>query len=199
MVFCTNCQTEIEDSKMFLHEGFCKNNIRFCFKCKKTFPKNEYEEHLEDHKIKNEPEKKTEIEDKTQKQNKNQTKNKTDREYEINENNNNNLNNNECQYCSLLVEPKELEEHEKMCGARTVECEICVQYVQTRLLNQHLNVIHDKGFNTNNIRNNIRNKEKEDEDKKRRQIEEDEILARKLAEEYNNYNINNTYNSFRNF
>ena len=39
MVFCTNCQTEIEDSKMFLHEGFCKNNIRFCFKCKKTFPK----------------------------------------------------------------------------------------------------------------------------------------------------------------
>ncbi len=138
------------------------------------------------------------MENKTQKQNKNQTKNKTDTEYKINENINNNMNN-ECQYCSLLVEPKELEEYEKMCGARTVECEICRQYIQRRLLNQHLNVIHDRGFKTNNIRNNIRNKEEEDEDKKRRQIEEDEILARKLAEEYNNYNINNTYNSFRNF
>ena len=110
MVFCTNCQTEIEDSKMFLHEGFCKKNIRYCFKCKEKIPKEEFEEHLENHKVKNETENSME-----------KTENKTDE-------NNNNMNI-ECQYCSLLLDKNELEDHEKMCGARTVQCEICGQYV----------------------------------------------------------------------
>jgi len=43
MVFCTNCQTEIEDSKMFLHEGFCKKNIKYCFKCKEKVPIEEFD------------------------------------------------------------------------------------------------------------------------------------------------------------
>ena len=46
--------------------------------------------------------------------------------------------------------------------------------------------------------NNIKKKENENEEK-RRQIEEDEILARKLAEELNRYDMNDTYNSFRHF
>ena len=174
MVFCTNCQSEIEDSKMFLHEGFCKKNIRYCFKCKAKIPKEEFEEHLENHKVKLEPENSVETEKKED------------------EKDNMNI---ECQYCSLLVDRNELEEHEQMCGARTVPCEMCGQYVQTRLLNQHLNVIHDSGFKTNNIKS----KDIENEEKKRKQIEEDEILARKLAEELNRYDVNDNYNSYRHF
>ena len=170
MVFCTNCQTEIEDSKMFLHEGFCKKNIKYCFKCKEKVPIEEYEEHLENHNNKKEEEKK---EDKKEEENKN-----------INV---------ECQYCSLLVDNNELEEHEKMCGSRTVECEICGQYVQTRLLKQHLNVIHDVGYkdNSNNNYNND-----EEEYNKQKQIEQDEILARKLAEEYSRFDLNNSFRHF---
>ena len=171
MVFCTNCQTEIEDSKMFLHEGFCKKNIKYCFKCKEKVPIEEFDEHCEKHNNKKEEEKK---------ENKNEEKENIGIE---------------CRYCSLLVDNNELEEHEKMCGSRTVECEICGQYVQTRLLNQHLNVIHDVGYKDN--KNNNFNKEKEEEDyNKQKQIEEDEILARKLAEEYNRFDMNNSFRYF---
>ena len=169
MVFCTNCQTEIEDSKMFLHEGFCKKNIKYCFKCKEKVPIEEFDEHCEKHNNKKEEEKK---------------ENKEEEKENIGI---------ECQYCSLLVDNNELEEHEKMCGSRTVECEICGQYVQTRLLNQHLNVIHDVGYKDNNNNNNNFN---EEEYNKQKQIEEDEILARKLAEEYNRFDMNNSFRHF---
>ena len=166
MVFCNNCQSEIEDSKMFLHEGFCKKNIKYCFQCKEKIPIDEYEEHLENHNKKEEPQ---EREDKEDMKNENV--------------------NIECQYCSLLVDQSEIEEHEKMCGSRTVQCEICGQYVQTRLLNQHLNVIHDTGYKPKkNI--NI------EEINKKRQIEEDEILARKLAEEYSHFDMDNSFRHF---
>ncbi len=170
MVFCTNCQTEIDDSKIFLHEGFCKKNIKYCFQCKEKVPIEEFEEHLESHNKPTEPEKKEE------------------------DNNDINV---ECKYCSLLVDKNELDEHEQMCGARTVECEICGKYIQTRLLEQHLNVIHDTGFKVNN--ENKEKKEKEEEYNKKKQIEEDEIYARKLADEYYRFNDNDYYNSFRNF
>ena len=166
MVFCNNCQSEIEDSKMFLHEGFCKKNIKYCFQCKEKIPIDEYEEHLENHNKKEEPQ---------EKENKEDIK---DENVNI-----------ECQYCSLLVDQSEIEEHEKMCGSRTVQCEICGQYVQTRLLNQHLNVIHDTGYKPKkNI--NI------EEINKKRQIEEDEILARKLAEEYSHFDMDNSFRHF---
>ena len=166
MVFCNNCQSEIEDSKMFLHEGFCKKNIKYCFQCKEKIPIDEYEEHLENHNKKEEPQ---------EKENKEDVK---DENVNI-----------ECQYCSLLVDQSEIEEHEKMCGSRTVQCEICGQYVQTRLLNQHLNVIHDTGYKPKkNI--NI------EEINKKRQIEEDEILARKLAEEYSRFDMDNSFRHF---
>ena len=166
MVFCNNCQSEIEDSKMFLHEGFCKKNIKYCFQCKEKIPIDEYEEHLENHNKKEEPQ---------EKENKEDVK---DENVNV-----------ECQYCSLLVDQSEIEEHEKMCGSRTVQCEICGQYVQTRLLNQHLNVIHDTGYKPKkNI--NI------EEINKKRQIEEDEILARKLAEEYSHFDMDNSFRHF---
>ena len=166
MVFCTNCQSEIDDNKIFLHEGFCKKNIKYCFKCHEKIPIEEYDEHLESHNTK-------------------KTKNeKTEKKEEKEENVNI-----ECQYCSLLLDRSELEEHEKMCGARTVPCEVCGKYIQTRLIKQHMNVLHDLGYK--DIYND--NESKEDSEKykkeceKRKQIEDDEILARKLAEEYRNY------------
>ena len=175
MIFCTNCQSEIDDNKFFLHEGFCKKNIKYCFQCKEKVPIEEFDEHLENHNEKKETEEKTENDDK------------------INNNENEEINI-ECQYCSLLVPQNELEEHEKMCGARTVPCEICGKYIQTRLMNQHLNVLHDTGYKIEN-----KNKERENEYIKRKQIEEDEMLARRLAEEYDRYDMNNIYNSFRHF
>ena len=171
MVFCTNCQSEIDDNKIFLHEGFCKKNIKYCFKCHEKIQIEEYDEHLESHNTK-------------------KTKNeKTEKKEEKEENVNI-----ECQYCSLLLEQRELEEHEKMCGARTVPCEVCGKYIQTRLIKQHMNVLHDLGYK--DIYND--NESKEDSEKykkeceKRKQIEDDEILARKLAEEYRNYDMFNS-------
>ena len=187
MVFCTNCQSEIEDSKMFLHEGFCKKNIKYCFKCKEKIPIEEYEEHLENHNVKK-PEKKEEIE---------QEKNTEENTFK-NQKSNENLNI-ECQYCSLLLDPSEIEEHEKMCGSRTVQCEICGKYIHIRLIKQHMNVIHDMGYK--DIYNEEQGNEKETEQYKkeilkRKQIEEDEILARRLAEEYKNHDMFNSRRYF---
>ena len=171
MVFCTNCQSEIDDNKIFLHEGFCKKNIKYCFKCHEKIPIEEYNEHLESHNTK-----------KTQNE---KTEKKEEKEENVNI---------ECQYCSLLLDQSELEEHEKMCGARTVPCEVCGKYIQTRLIKQHMNVLHDLGYK--DIYND--NESKEDSEKykkeceKRKQIEDDEILARKLAEEYRNYDMFNS-------
>ena len=180
MVFCTNCQSEIEDSKMFLHEGFCKKNIKYCFKCKEKIPIEEYEEHLENHNVKK-PEKKEEIE---------QEKNTEENTFK-NQKSKENLNI-ECQYCSLLLDPSEIEEHEKMCGSRTVQCEICGKYIHIRLIKQHMNVIHDMGYKDIYNENEVNKEESEKYQKeceKRKQIENDELLARKLAEEYRNYDM----------
>ena len=174
MVFCSNCQSEIEDSKMILHERFCKINIKYCFQCKEKIPIEEYEEHLENHnEIKQEQ--------------------KEEIPYTNDKEDNSNI---ECQYCSLLVDPSELEEHEKMCGARTVKCDICGKYIYIRLIKQHMNVIHDMGYKDidtgdNENDNDVEQYKKECE--KRKQIEEDEILARKLAEEYRNNDYSRRY------
>ena len=187
MVFCTNCQSEIEDSKMFLHEGFCKKNIKYCFKCKEKIPIEEYEEHLENHNTKK-PEKKEEIE---------QEKNREENTFK-NQKSKENLNI-ECQYCSLLLDPSEIEEHEKMCGSRTVQCEICGKYIHIRLIKQHMNVIHDMGYKDIYEGNEVNNEENEKykkECEKRKQIENDELLARKLAEEYKNYDMFNSRRYF---
>ena len=187
MVFCTNCQSEIEDSKMFLHEGFCKKNIKYCFKCKEKIPIEEYEEHLENHNTKK-SEQKEETEQKEEKNSiKENVHNPTSKE-ELNI---------ECQYCSLPLDPHEIEEHEKMCGARTVQCEICGKYIYVRLIKQHMNVIHDMGYkDIYNEGNEEENEKYKKECEKRKQIEDDEILARKLAEEYKNYDMFNSRRYF---
>ena len=50
MVFCTNCHCDIEDSKMFLHQRFCIQNIKYCEECKEGIIIEEFEEHCKNHK-----------------------------------------------------------------------------------------------------------------------------------------------------
>ena len=46
---CQNCRQDIPESKMFLHEGFCLRNNKFCAQCEKVFLVQEFEEHLKTH------------------------------------------------------------------------------------------------------------------------------------------------------
>ena len=46
---CQNCHQDIPESKMFLHEGFCLRNNKFCAQCEKVFLVQEFEEHLKTH------------------------------------------------------------------------------------------------------------------------------------------------------
>ena len=50
---CQNCRQNIPESKMFLHEGFCLRNNKFCAECNKVFLAKEFEEHLKTHNEKN--------------------------------------------------------------------------------------------------------------------------------------------------
>ena len=50
---CTNCKQDIPESKMFLHEGFCLRNNKFCAECNKVFLVKEFEEHIKTHNEKN--------------------------------------------------------------------------------------------------------------------------------------------------
>ena len=52
-VKCQNCHQNIQESKMFLHEGFCLRNNKFCAECGKIFLVKEFEEHLKTHNAKN--------------------------------------------------------------------------------------------------------------------------------------------------
>ena len=45
----SNCHTNIEDSKVVLHERFCLQNITYCEKCKEGIIKEVYEEHCLEH------------------------------------------------------------------------------------------------------------------------------------------------------
>ena len=50
MVKCSNCHCDIDQSKMFLHERFCFQNIKYCEICQEGIIKEEFEEHCENHK-----------------------------------------------------------------------------------------------------------------------------------------------------
>ena len=52
---CQNCRQNIPESKMFLHEGFCLRNNKFCPECNKVFLVQEFEEHLKTHNEKKSP------------------------------------------------------------------------------------------------------------------------------------------------
>ena len=83
-----------------------------------------------------------------------------------------------------------------MCGSRTVKCDICGKYIYIRLIKQHMNEIHDMGYkdiDSGDSKNDKDIEQYKKECEKRKQIEEDEILARKLAEEYRNNDYSRRY------
>ena len=46
LIRCNNCRQDIEEKKMFLHEGFCLRNNIFCKHCEKVFLKKDYKKHI---------------------------------------------------------------------------------------------------------------------------------------------------------
>lgn len=120
---CSNCQCDIEESKLFLHERFCKENIKYCDICKEAIIKEEFEEHLLEHDKKNVDIKPEEERSNLSLQRVMSTKI-------------------QCQYCNLLLSYSELEEHENMCGARTTKCKICGERIMYKDLDNHILAIH---------------------------------------------------------
>ena len=47
---CKNCLKEIDETKFFLHEGFCLRNNVLCTICKEPVTKDDLEAHMEEHK-----------------------------------------------------------------------------------------------------------------------------------------------------
>ena len=45
VIRCTNCRQDISSEKMFLHEGFCHRNNKYCEHCDQVFLKEDYEKH----------------------------------------------------------------------------------------------------------------------------------------------------------
>ena len=46
VIRCTNCRQDISSEKMFLHEGFCHRNNKYCEHCDQVFLKEHYEKHI---------------------------------------------------------------------------------------------------------------------------------------------------------
>ena len=132
MVKCSNCHCDIDESKMFLHERFCFQNIKYCEICKEGIIKEEFEEHCENHK-----------------KNSNELK-KLDSEEDRNSRSLKRVESSKvaCQYCGLFLIYAEIEEHEQMCGARTTQCKICQKNVIYKDLENHLNNFHNMNKNT---------------------------------------------------
>ena len=145
MVKCSNCRVEIDDSKMFLHERFCFQNIKYCEKCKEGIIKEEFDEHLEKHKSKQIPE------------------NNIISEKERNDNTLKRVESSKigCLYCGFLLSYSEYEEHLEMCGARTTECKMCGKSLLYKYLDSHIKSEHNldndvyKQFNSGSINNNL--------------------------------------------
>ena len=46
---CSNCRKKILSSKMFLHEGFCMRNNKYCEKCGKIVLIKDFDDHIQNH------------------------------------------------------------------------------------------------------------------------------------------------------
>lgn len=129
MVFCPNCHCEIEDSKYVLHERYCRLTVKYCDKCEESFPIEEFEQHVLKH---DKPEfqglqrKKSKIE-------KEESSLKRVQSCKI-----------PCEFCELYLYLEEIEEHQKMCGARTTNCPECNKLIMYKDLQNHLKNEHKK-------------------------------------------------------
>ena len=123
MVVCSNCHCDIEESKIFLHQRFCIQNIKYCEQCKEGIIREEYEEHCKNHNQKvEEPSK--ELKD-----------NLTLKRVQSSKIG--------CEYCGYCCSFSEIEEHEAMCGAKTTKCKKCGKNLLIKNLKQHIEKEHN--------------------------------------------------------
>ena len=91
VIRCTNCRQDISSEKMFLHEGFCHRNNKYCEHCNEVFLKEDYEKHVKkistknvSEEIKNDTKIEIEVEEETEKINQiTQNENQNENEYNI--------------------------------------------------------------------------------------------------------------------
>ena len=120
---CSNCQCDIEESKIFLHERFCKENIKYCELCKEAIIKEEFEDHLLEH-----GEKKVEVKPEEERSNLSLQRVMSSKI--------------QCEFCNLFLSYSEVEEHENMCGSRTTKCRVCGERITYKNLDNHILIIH---------------------------------------------------------
>ena len=175
MVFCSNCHCDIEESKMFLHQRFCIQNIKYCEECKEGIIIEEFEEHCKNHNNK--------IEEKVPSQElKDSLTLKRVESSKIG-----------CQYCGFFCSYADLVEHEAMCGARTTNCKQCGKNLLIKNLKPHIQKEHnldmecyqelgsrslDKTQNSSDLNGNLGNL-----DLKRMTTDEEIAYALQLSEE----------------
>ena len=127
MVLCPNCHCDIDESKMFLHQRFCVQNIKYCDKCQVGVIIEEYEEHLQSHKSK-------EISKEKSNSSKEENDSLTLKRVESSKVG--------CQYCGFLCGFGDIEEHEAMCGGRSTDCKQCGKRLLIKDLKDHIEKVH---------------------------------------------------------
>ena len=178
MPICSNCHIEIDPLKIVLHERFCFQNMKYCQTCQEAFPKDEFDEHLSNHLSR----KQSQI----SQEEKNFNSLKRCMSSKV-----------ACEFCGLFLSYNDLIDHEEMCGARTTQCNICKENILYKNLINHMKNKHNivdniknlteldnNYFNSNNNNNNDNFKKMSSSEI--RQIDEDEQIARALAESLNN-------------
>ena len=126
MVLCQNCRCDIDESKMFLHQRFCIQNIKYCEQCQVGVIIEEYEEHLQSHNNNNN--------NSSEKESKEKNDELTLKRVESSKIG--------CQYCGFLCGFKDIEEHESMCGARSTNCKQCGIHLLIKDLKPHIEKEH---------------------------------------------------------
>lgn len=122
---CSNCNLIIEKSKLFLHEPFCIRNIVTCKICDEPIKSSELEEHYEFHRKNSE----IKYRDKLLDHNNN---------YITQDENVQNITQNPCCiFCELQLNPDEAENHQRICGSRTVQCNNCRDLIIMREYEAH--------------------------------------------------------------
>ena len=133
MVLCSNCHCDIEESKIFLHQRFCFQNIKYCEQCKVGVVIEEFEEHCQTH---NNPKSNENVTDKlNSKESNNDLTLKRVQSSKVG-----------CEYCGFLCGYSELEEHELMCGSRSTNCKKCGKFILYKNLKSHIEKDHNLNY-----------------------------------------------------
>ena len=166
---CSNCEEPIPESKFFLHERFCAQNIKKCKICKKPIVIDDEEQHM----VENHSEVKCEFCEKPFPKNEIEEHIKNCDQKMV-----------ECQYCELQVTIKDKPQHEYMCGAKTEQCMKCKKYIQVKDMKNHKRVgckLEEKVTNNNLLITDP-------------QLEKTIMKSIKNNNKKNNYNIDNNHN-----